>query len=159
MFFKYRSVELDNHTIHQKWRLSLDHIPLTVTIPIEEQHTNNCRHSIGKDSEKEKSFIKDLIKNISSIDTSNLSDTKSLENIVDLFTCIAKRAWDKNSKIINILRHLKSWWDTSCSKDLEKYRSTKNMADWKQFKKTVKSTKYLFFDQKIQEILKKARGL
>jgi len=47
----------------------------------------------------------------------------------------------------------------SCSRDLEKYRSTRSLADWKQFKKTVKCTKQLFFDQKIQKILNKARTL
>ena len=124
----------------------LDHALLTVTIPIEEQYADVHRCSISKDSKKEKSFIKDLIKDISSIDISNLSDTKSLENVVDLFAYIIERAWDKNSKIVNILRHSKCWWDTSCSRDLEKYRLTRNVADWKQFKSTVKSTKHSFFN-------------
>ena len=158
MFLRYGSVELDNHTIHLEWRLLSDHTSLTITIPIEEQYTNNYKHSISKGSKKEKSFIKDLIKDISSIDISNLSNTKSLENIIDIFACIIEKAWDKNSKIINISRHLKSLWDTSCSRDLEKYKSTRSVADWKQFKKTVKSTKCSFFNQKIQEILNKARG-
>jgi len=35
---------------------------------------------------------------------------------------------------------------------------TKSLADWKQFKKTVKCTKHLFFSQKIQDILNKTRG-
>ena len=105
------------------------------------------------------SFIKDLIKDISFINVFNLSDIKSLENIVNLFACIFEKTWNKNSKIVNILRYSKSWWNTSCSRDLEKYRLTRSVADWKQFKKTVKSIKYLFFDQKIQETLNKARGL
>jgi len=158
MFLRYGLVELDNHTIHLEWRLSSDHASLTVTILIEEQHTNNYRHSISKGSKEEKSFIKDLIKDISSINVSNLSNTKSLENVVGLFACIVEKTWDKNSKIVNILRHSKSWWDISCSRNLEKYRSTRSMADWKQFKKTVKSTKCSFFDQKIQEISNKMRG-
>ena len=54
-------------------------------------------------------FIKDLIKKISSINISNLFNIKSLENIVDLLACIVERAWDKNSKIVNISKYLKSW--------------------------------------------------
>jgi len=90
-------------------------------------------------------FIKDLIKNISSINTSNLSNIKSLENVVDLLICAVERAWDKNSKIINILKYSKNWWDISCSRDLEKYRLSRSLANWKQFKKTVKNTKCSFF--------------
>ena len=146
MFLRYGLVKLDNHPIHLEWRLLLDHVSLTITILIEEQHANICRHSISKSSKKEKLFIKDLIKDISSIDISNLSNTKSLENVVNLFTYIIERAWNKNSKIVNISRHLKYWWNTNCSRDLEKYRSTRNMANWKQFKSTVKNTKYSFFD-------------
>ena len=106
---------------------------------------------------EEKLFIKDTIKDISTINTSNLSDIKSLENVIDSFTIAIKKAWEKNSKIINISRHSKSWWDINCSRDLEIYRSTKSLANWKQFKKIVKYTKCSFFDQKIQEISNKTR--
>ena len=87
----------------------MDHAFLTVTIPIEEQLSNNQKCSITKDSEKEMSFIKNLIKNISFMNTSNLSDIKSLENVIDLLTYIIERAWNKNSKIVNILKHSKNW--------------------------------------------------
>ena len=68
-------------------------------------------------------------------------------------------AWKKNSKIVTIFKYLKSQWDTNCSRDLEKYRLTRSLVDWKQFKKMVKSIKYVFFDQKIQEISNKIRDL
>ena len=157
IFLRYSSEELDNHTIYPEQRLSSDHTSLTITIPIKEQHTHNRKHSITQDSMEEKLFIKDTIKDISTINTSNLSDIKSLENVIDSFTIAIKKAWEKNSKIINISRHSKSWCDINCSRDLEIYRSTRSLANWKQFKKIVKYTKCSFFDQKIQEISNKTR--
>ena len=68
-------------------------------------------------------------------------------------------AWKKNSKIVTISKYLKSQWDTNCSRDLEKYRSTRSLVDWKQFKKIVKSIKYVFLDLLIQEISNKVRDL
>ena len=98
MFLRYGFKELNNHTIYSEWRLLLDHASLTITILIEEQHIHNGKYSIAKDSTEEKSFIKDTIKNISTINTSNLSDIKSLENIIDSFSIAIKRAWKKKSK-------------------------------------------------------------
>ena len=68
------------------------------------------------------------------------------------FANIVDKAWVKNSKIINITKHLKSWWDEKCSKDLEKYRRLKSLEDQKSFHSTVKSMKQVFFDLKIQKI-------
>ena len=106
---------------------------------------------------EEKIFIKDMIKNITIIDTFFLTNVESLEKTINSFAKAIESTWEKNSKIINISRHSKSWQNINCSRDLEKYRSTRSLVDQKQFKKTVKSTKCLFFDQKIQEILNKVR--
>ena len=38
MFLQFGSDELDNHSIHLDWRLTSDHVPLTVMISIIEKH-------------------------------------------------------------------------------------------------------------------------
>ena len=129
MFFRYSLEELDNHTIHSEWRLALDHASLTITIPIEEQYILNRKCSIIKGSAEEKVFIKDMIKNITIIDTSYPTNIESLEKTVNSFTEAIESAWEKNSKIINISRHSKSWWDINCSRYLEKYRLTRSLVD------------------------------
>ena len=54
-------------------------------------------------------FIKDIIKNFTTIDISNIMDIKLLEITVNLFALAINRTWEKNSKIVIIARHLKSW--------------------------------------------------
>jgi len=87
----------------------LNHAPLTVTIPIVEKHIHNKKRSIVKGSIEEKFFIKDLIKDIKTIDMSNLTDIDSLENVVNSFVKAIEKTWEKNSKIVNVTRHSKSW--------------------------------------------------
>jgi len=86
IFLRYGSEKLDNHSIHPEWRLSLDHTPLTISIPIKEQYIHNRKCSIAKGSVEKKVFIKDIIKDFTTIDISNLTDIESLKITVNLFT-------------------------------------------------------------------------
>ena len=141
MFLRFRSEELNNHSINPDWWLASDYAPLTITILITEEHIQTKKRMIVKDSKEEKIFVNNLIKAIKDIDTSVLSKVNSLENAVSLIAHAIDESWEKNSKIINISKLSKSWWDINYSRDLEKYRSNKHIKDWKQFKKTVKYTK------------------
>ena len=57
------------------------------------------------------------------------------------------------------MKYSNSWWDDKYSCDLETYRMTRSLNDWIAFRKMVKSTKRMFFDLKIQEIVNKKQGL
>ena len=129
-----------------------------VTIPIVKEHIQTKKKTIVKDSEEERIFIKELIGTIKDTDMSNLSDIDQLENVVLGLASLIERIWVKNSKTVNITKYSKSWWDVNCSRDLDKYRFTKSIKDWKKFRKIVKNTKCSFFDLKIQEISNKRQS-
>jgi len=80
MFLQCSSTELDNHSIHPKWCLTSNHIPLTITIPIVEKNVNSRKRSIIKNSKEEEQFIKNITISIKNLDMTNLSDISHLEN-------------------------------------------------------------------------------
>ena len=127
MFLCSGSSKLDNYSIYPDWRLLSDYAHLTIIIPITEEHVISSKHF----SEEESIFIKDLTNSIRNIDTSNISDIASLDRAVNKFVSIVEVTWENNLKVINITRHSKSWWDKSYSRNLEKYRLSKSLEDWK----------------------------
>ena len=130
-------------------------MPLIVTIPIADEIINMYKKTIIKNSIKEKSFIKDVIVSIRSLDVENLLDIPALEKAVNKLAKNIDNVWAKNSKLTYITKYSKSWWDNNCSRDLKKYRFSKSLEDWKFFYRTVKNTKRIFFDLKIMEITNK----
>jgi len=108
-------------------------VPLSITIPISKENINLCKRTITKNSDEEELFIREVIASFTKLNISNISDIPKLERVVNDFANIVDNAWTKNSKIVNITRHVKSWWNDNYNKDLAKYRSSKNIEDWKTF--------------------------
>jgi len=158
MFIQCDSPTLNNHSIHSEWCLSSDHTPLTITISILEEIVNTCKSNIKKGSDEETQFLEDATNIIKNLNVSNLTDIHMLENIINELAIKVEEVWNQNVKLTNIMRHSKSWWDDNCSRELEKYRTSKSLEDWKSFYRTVKSTKRMFFDLKINEIANKKQG-
>jgi len=152
MFLWFGSSKMNNHLIYPDWRLTSDHTPLTVMIPIIEEYFQTKKYSTVKDSDKEHIFIKKLTESLRNINMSDIGNIAHLDSIINKFTSSLESICAKNSKVANIMVHSTSWWNFDCSKDLNIYKTFKRLEDWKQFKRTVKNTKRSFFDHKIQEI-------
>jgi len=94
-----------------------------------EEDINSSKFSIVKNSEEEASFIKDVSSIIKNLDISDLSNTDKLEDIVNTLASNTEHAWGKNSKLVNITRHSKSWWTEECNKYLRSYRVSRSLED------------------------------
>ncbi len=57
---------------------------------------------------EEKGFVNELKNKVGNIDTTNISDSKSLERIVQEFTAILENLWNKYSKYIKITIYSKA---------------------------------------------------
>ena len=125
MFLRQDSLELNNCTIYLDWRLSSDHAPLTVNITIIEEHIQTRKYTLVKNSEREEKFIAELIDVIAKLNTKNISDKEILEQILQIFANDIDRLWFKYSKVINITKYSKVWWNNNCYRNLEKYRISK----------------------------------
>jgi len=158
MFLRHGSEELDNHSILPERRLSSDHTPLIIDIPILEETIQTSKLAIPPNSEQDTEFIKDLISNFSKLDTSNIEDINELDQIVNQLSVIIEQMWFKNTKKSRSSKHSKQWWSELCRNALSTYKSERSCKNWKSFKLAVKYAKRTFFDDKIHEIANKSRG-
>ena len=108
MFLRHGSEEFDNHHIYPDWQLISDHAPLSICIPIFEECFSTKKWVLIKDSEEEKNFINNFIASIYAIDTSDIHNENSLEDVVQTIAWSADSLGNCHSRTINITKHSKS---------------------------------------------------
>jgi len=82
IFLQPTSDEFDNHIIYSEWRLSLNHIPLTVKISILEEHIQFRKRTPVKNSDEEAKFISNIINLVKSLDSNHIDSAGDLGNII-----------------------------------------------------------------------------
>jgi len=129
VFLHPNFMEHNNHHIHLEWGLISDHAPISVNISILKEWVQTRKQSLPKNSKEKAHFINELIHLIKSLNTNSLLSISALKSVVQLFTNNINRIWYKNSKVINITKHSKEWWDNNCWRDLETYRQSRKLKD------------------------------
>jgi len=129
-----------------------------ITIPIIEELVLTSKFLLPKNSKEKEAFIKEAALIFKSLNTSNLLNHESLEQVVNSLAARVEQAWNANARRVNITKHSKKWWNEDCNHSLNKYRESRSLEDWKSFIRTVKITKRSFFDIKIQEVSNKSYG-
>ena len=155
VFLHPNSTEHNNYHIYLEWRLISDHIPITIDIHIYKEQVQTRKQSLPKNNKEEAYFIKELIYSIKRLSTDPILNIDALETIVQTFTNNIDRIQHRHSKVVNITRYSKVWWDNNCHRDLDTYRQFRQLEDQKRFKGMVKKMKQNFFDGKIDEITNK----
>ena len=100
--------KLNNHVIYLEWWLISNHTPLTITISIIEELVLTSKFLLPKNSE-EKAFIKEVAFVFKFLETLNLSNHESLEQVINLLVAKVEQAWNANARRVNIIKYSKKW--------------------------------------------------
>ena len=98
MFLCYRLSELNHHYILSECRLSSDHTPLSIDIPIYNEVIYTSKLSIPPKSDQETAFIEEIILNFKKLDMSDMRDTEKLECTVQQLGAIIDQKIPRSQK-------------------------------------------------------------
>ena len=122
-----------------------------VNILIFEKYAQTRKQTIIKNSKEEMRFIT-KIKSVKRLNPDHIKSKKDLKQLVQEFIHNTDKIWLKHSKMVNITRHSKSWWSKEYQRGLEKYRFSRCLEDWKNFKSIVKKIKWEFLMLKSKKL-------
>ena len=80
---------------------------LSINIPIFKKVIHLLKFTIPFKSDQELVFIKDIISNFKSLDTSNIDNSEKLEQLINQLRSIIEQSWTKNAKKSRITKHSK----------------------------------------------------
>ena len=69
----------NKHTLNPDIRLPSDHVPLIIEVGIKEENVDITFKAIKKNSKEEEAFIRDLVKGVRNIDTSELKNQSDIQ--------------------------------------------------------------------------------
>ena len=127
MFLRYGSTKLNQHSIHPNWRLTSNHTPLSVTIPIVNETISTLKLSIQPNSKQESAFIEEVISAFENLNAFNISNKEGLENMVNNLNLLVNQAWNKFVKQSRITRHSKQWWNNEYNQAIDEYRASRSL--------------------------------
>ena len=71
------------------------------------------------------------------------------EHITQEFTTIVEDLQNQFSKLVNITKQSKIWWNKEYNRNLVIYQTSRRKTDWINYRKTVEKAKRVFFDSRI----------
>ena len=83
------------------------------------------------------------------MEITNITSYKMLESITQKFTTIVEDLWNNFSKLANIIKQSKTWWNEKYNRDLVIYWIPRQRSNWVKYRKMVKLAKRVFFNSKI----------
>jgi len=107
MFMNPNNSGFNKHTLNPDICLPSDHVPLIIEVGIKEENIDYTFQAIKKDSEEEEAFIRDIIKGIRNIDTSDLKNQADIQRCVTVLSTTFKDTWSIHSITKRITKHSK----------------------------------------------------
>ena len=111
MFMNPNNLGFNKHILNPDIYLPSDHVPLIIEVGIKEENIDYTFQAIKKDSKEEEAFIRDIIKGIRNIDTSELKNQADIQRCVIALSTTFKDAWSIHSMTKRITKHSKEWWN------------------------------------------------
>jgi len=109
VFMNLNNSGFNKHTLNPDIRLPSDHVPLFIEIGIKEENVDVTFKAIKKDSKEEEAFIRDILKGIRNIDTSELKNRSDIQRCTTDFATIFNDVWSTHSTTKRITKHSKEW--------------------------------------------------